>query len=529
MTASGFGLLAAIFIDYWNGRASDGDAVLGYTIVLLAGALTLGLISPAFMSRMPEPLAQPPPATQPSLIQMLMTPFRDSNFRQLMNFLFFWGFALNLAVPFFAVYMLTRLGLPLGAVIAFATLSQATNVLFLRVWGPFADRFGNKTVLSLCASLYLLVILGWTFTTLPERYVLTIPLLIVLHIFAGIATSGATLTVGTLGLKLAPQNQATSYLAGASLATSMGAGLGPLAGGFFADYFSKRALAIDFTWTDPSRVLEFAAINLTGYDFLFAIAFLIGIITLNTLTTIREEGEVGREVALEELLAQSRGVSRAVSSVPGLRFVAQFPFSYLRHVPGMDVALGVTAYQIAEVTRSASRRAMQGVGSATGIASQVSRSVSELTAQAEGLREHGRDFALHAMRGALHAGTDIPEEVRYMVKESVKGMLSALSRAPVDIEDALYGVGYGAAQGGSETGANLGEVTAQVVEGAAESARQLGLSEEQATLQVAQGLLEAAEALGADSVAEVRDALPQDIQELTSTRDDENEEGPVGS
>ena len=67
-----------------------------------------------------------------------------------------------------------------------------------------ADRVGSKTVLSLSASLFLLVILGWTFTTHPDRYFLTVPLLVILHIFAGIATAGVTLTVRTLALKVAP-------------------------------------------------------------------------------------------------------------------------------------------------------------------------------------------------------------------------------------------------------------------------------------------------------------------------------------
>jgi len=36
----------------------------------------------------------------------------------------FWGFASNLAIPFFAVYMLVRLGFPLSWVIGFSILSQ---------------------------------------------------------------------------------------------------------------------------------------------------------------------------------------------------------------------------------------------------------------------------------------------------------------------------------------------------------------------------------------------------------------------
>ena len=130
-----------------------------------------------------------------------------------MRFLFLWSFASNLAIPFFAVYMLARLGLSLPAVIGLTMLSQLTSIMFVRAWGPLADRAGSKTVLSLSASLYLLVILGWTFTTLPERNPLTLPLLVVLHIFAGIAVAGVTPTVETIALKLAPEGKRHPFLA----------------------------------------------------------------------------------------------------------------------------------------------------------------------------------------------------------------------------------------------------------------------------------------------------------------------------
>jgi MFS family permease len=138
---------------------------------------------------------------------MLSIPIQDRNFRQLMNFLFFWGFAANLAMPFFTIYMLQQLGFPLSALIALNTLSQLAFVLFLRVWGAFVGRFGSKAVLSLSASLYLLAIVGWTFTTLPEPYFLTIPLVIVLQVFAGVAAAGVNLSMTSIGLKLAPRSR----------------------------------------------------------------------------------------------------------------------------------------------------------------------------------------------------------------------------------------------------------------------------------------------------------------------------------
>ena len=395
-----FGLGAAFFIDFWRGQFPDENTILGYTYALLFGALFLGLASPVFMSRMPEPLMQPAPSPKPSLWQTLSTPFRDSNFRKLMRFLLFWGFASNLAIPFFAVNMLQRMGLPLSWVIGLSVVSQLSNILFLRVWGPLADRFGSKVILSLCVSLYLFVFLGWIFTTMPERHFLTIPLLVVLHIFAGIATAGVSLTIGTIGLKLSPQGQATSYLAGSSLAVSLGAGLGPLVGGFLADFFSVRQLNLTFSWFDPTRSIELPAFSMTGFDFLYGITFILVIIALGVLAAIREEGEVGREVVLETLKAPAWVLSRPVSSVPALGLLSNPLASLVKHIPipGLDVALGVTSYQVAEMAKAATTTAVQGRKVTKNLSRTLKKSLKGVLKVKE-VKEHGVEVAREMARG----------------------------------------------------------------------------------------------------------------------------------
>jgi MFS family permease len=156
-----FSLAGGIFIEYWQGWAPPGKELFGYTIVLLFGAVFLGMASPSFMAKIPEPMMPRSGGPRQSLLAMIATPFKDRNFRQLLNFLFFWSFAASLAMPFFTVFMLQGLHFPLWAVIGLNTLSQLTFVLFLRIWGPFADRFGSKVILSISTSLYLLIILGW--------------------------------------------------------------------------------------------------------------------------------------------------------------------------------------------------------------------------------------------------------------------------------------------------------------------------------------------------------------------------------
>ena len=502
-----FGLAASFFVDFWNTQNPGDAGVYGYTIAILAGAIFIGMASPVFMALVPEPLMQTPVGGRPPLRDSLMMPLRDRNYRQLMNFLFFRGFTANLAIPFFAVYMLDRIGLSLTAVIALTVVSQLTNILFLRVWGPMVDRLGSKAVLSVCTSLLLLVILGWTFTTLPDRHALTIPLLVVLHVFAGIAIAGINIATGTIGMKLAPSDNAAPYLAGASLATNLGAGLAPLVGGRFADFFSVRAFSISIGWIDPMRMVDLPAFHLTGYDFLFAVAFVLGLMTLNTLTTIREVGEVSREEVIDELMAGSTDMTRAVSSVPGLRLAAQFPYSYLRHVPGVDVAVGVTAYQLASSARAATVAAGRGGTSAEAIARTVSTAIRNTTGPLSDVGDVGVEVALHTARGILGAANEVEENVETLARGAVMGASRTLGRSASSPAYALAGAAQGILRGAHETGADLRRAVTGTLHGARDVSSRLGLSERESVESVADILLAEAQDIGPDAVAEVHQAI----------------------
>jgi MFS family permease len=506
-----FSLGAAFFIDYWRIQVPGESTVYGYTYVLLFGAVFLGLASPMFMSLMPEPLMLPVPGPQPSLLQRIGAPLRDANFRRLIRFLLFWGFASNLAIPFFAVHMLQRLGLPVSWVIALSILSQMFNILFLRVWGPFADRFGSKAVLSVGVSLYLLVILGWIFTTMPERYFLTVPLLVILHIFAGIANAAVSLTVGTIGLKLAPQGEATSYLAVASLATNIGSGLGPLVGGFLADYFSLRQLNLTFTWIAPSGSIQLPALSIIGRDFLFGIAFLIGLGTLGVLAAIKEEGEVGREVILQSLMSPMREFTRPMSSVPGFTFLNNFPFGLLKrvHVPGLDVALGVTVYQIAGIAKAAASAAISGRKVTKRLANGLENSLLAALGDKENIRLHGIEVSRHTARGVVHAVSEKPIDFEKVTAQVMEGVVRVVSQAGVEPEDAILGASQGIIQGAVEVKADITVATAQTIKTAMNVAKRIGLSEEKAAEIAVEGALQTAEALGSEVVAEVVEGIPE--------------------
>lgn len=320
---------AAIYLDYFK-KLLPNYELHGYSILFLLG-VAAGALGLFFLARTPE-RRMPPSEERPRIFGVLVQPFRDENFRKLMAFMCSWNFAVNLAGPFFMVYMLKRLGLSMSFIIGLSIVSQVMNFAFLKIWGKYTDRFSNKSVLAVCGPLFILAILAWTFTTMPEKYFLTVPLLIIIHVVTGLSSAGVSLASGNIGLKLAPEGQATAYLATNTIVNSVAAGIAPILGGKFADLFAGRELAWTLEYTSPGGKFALPTLNLQQWDFFFALAFLIGLYSLHRLAMIKEVGEVEEKVVVSELFAEVSGQVRNLSSVDGLRQMVSFPFSAVKNV-----------------------------------------------------------------------------------------------------------------------------------------------------------------------------------------------------
>ncbi|MFH1614395.1 MAG: MFS transporter [Planctomycetota bacterium] len=322
-------LIAAVYIDYWK-KFFPNYELQGYSILFLAG-FGAGIAGLYYLARTPE--TQMPVVTEKiKVFRLLVQPFKDENFRKLIAFLCSWNFAVNLASPFFMVYMLKRLGLSMSFIIGLSIVSQVMNFAFLKIWGKFTDRFSNKSVLAISGPLFILSILAWTFTTMPERYFLTIPLLVLIHMVMGLSSAGVSLAAGNISLKLAPKGQATAYLATNTIANSIAAGIAPVLGGRFADFFAGRELAWTLKYTTPAKEFSLATLNLQQWDFFFCMAFFIGLYSLHRLAMVKEEGEVEETIVTRELFAEVRGRVRTLSSVEGLRQMVSFPFGIIQNL-----------------------------------------------------------------------------------------------------------------------------------------------------------------------------------------------------
>lgn len=493
MAAVGFGLAAAFFVDVWNRRVPAEDHVYAYSIVLTVGAIMLGFTSVIAMGMVPEP-RMTPADEQVRLGESLRAPFQDPSFTHLVRFLAAWSFASSLAIPFFTVHMLVRLSFPLPLVIGLMTLSQAVMAVFLGLWGPLADRFGFKVVLSLCASLYLFVILAWTFTAVPDPHAFTVPMAVVLLAFAGIAAAGVNLSVETIGLKLAPEGRSTPHLVAASLATSLGAALAPIMGGGLVDFFTLREMSVIVGWRGPEGVFDFPAFFLTGFDFLFALAFLFGLPTLLLLRGVRERGEVSHDIVLDELYAQGLGLSRAGSLVPGLSLSASVPFAYLRRVPGINVGVGATLYEL----RAAARGAVAGLHGGRRLASTLADRLQGALADTltgQPMDERGAEIAREVAMGVIDSSEQMGMPPEIAAEHALRGAATVVAAAGASGQDAVKGAAEGAVLSVAKAGSDIDLAASGIMQAARVAGESLGLSEASAMQGAARGVALAIEAL----------------------------------
>ncbi len=143
-------LAGGYFVDFWKEYSPD-TTLYAYSILFTIGLIS-GIGSVYAIARFPERTMIAEKKT--TMAELLLSPVQDENFRRLLAFTGAWTFAVNLASPFFIVYMMKRLDLSLTLVTFLMITSQLVNIMFLRIWGRLVDRYSNKSVLAISGPLF---------------------------------------------------------------------------------------------------------------------------------------------------------------------------------------------------------------------------------------------------------------------------------------------------------------------------------------------------------------------------------------
>lgn len=318
-------LVIACALDYIKVNY-PGYELFSFSMMFILGG-ALGIFGIFLLIKTPEPKMVF--VNETNIFRLFSNSLKDINFRNLIIFNSFWAFAINLAAPFFSVYLMKILYLPLSYIIALNILSQVTSILFIRVWGRYSDKYSNKTIIRICAPVYIICIFAWTFTTMPEQHAFTIPLLALIFLFNGITTSGINQAISNIGIKLAPKGEAMIYLSVKSMVTALFAAIAPIAGGFMADFFATHQFLWNIEWKSPEGSFIFKALELQQWDFFFVLAVILAIISMYKLSFVKEEGEVPKSVIIKELMSELKREWKAKTSMEAWRWMFYRPMALI--------------------------------------------------------------------------------------------------------------------------------------------------------------------------------------------------------
>lgn len=312
-------LASGQFVSYWSSRHPD-RVVEAFAALFAIGGL-LGLVSAAILHRAPS---RPAKLQAPEPLGKIMRePFQDANYRRVLVFLGAWGFAANISLPFVSVVLLRTLGYSVAVVTLLAALSQVANIAGLRLWAPLTDRFGNKPVLGLSASVFLVGVAVWILMPkVPGTGALVTAGFV--HVLFGFSVAGLDVASNGIVMKMAKEDLAPAYLSSASIVKSVATGVAPLLGGVLATVLASRVFTVRLSWSHPGGEAVVTALRFAGHDFLFLASLVLGLYAIHRLLGFKEEGEAPPERVVR---AMRREVGQ-VSSVAGMRAFAHVA-SYL--------------------------------------------------------------------------------------------------------------------------------------------------------------------------------------------------------
>ena len=208
MLALAFSIAGGVFLDVWNAKYPQSS---GGFIAILMVAVICGMIGISVLNRIEDPQsdgiaaaeidAVRPKAAQRARAAKRRSPLAERNFRSLLAFYVVWNLASNLAMPFFAVFMLETLGLPFWKIMALQTLSSVMALVANRFWTALGERIGTRNVVFLAVLGDAFYPFCWLFLSPQTSWAL--PLVFLFGAFnTPLAVGGPTLV-----MRLAPDEQ----------------------------------------------------------------------------------------------------------------------------------------------------------------------------------------------------------------------------------------------------------------------------------------------------------------------------------
>ena len=234
------GYLSGLYVDRW--KQANGE-MFGFQSFLLVSAIA-GYLAFVIVSRIPEISDNKGRQSLKDFLGSFREPFRDKTFSIWILFNASYSFAVGFAGPFFTVYLLRELGLPLATVAIYTAIGEIPSIGLSRFWGSLADRYGNMIVLVISTIAKSIFPALWIFTSGNNSF-WAITWLVFVHSIRGF-NSAQGITMLNILLEISPQKSRPMYLAYESTIVNLVAAISPFIGGILLELISERHTDISF-------------------------------------------------------------------------------------------------------------------------------------------------------------------------------------------------------------------------------------------------------------------------------------------
>lgn len=160
-----------------------------------------------------------------------------------MMFFVIWNFGLNIAGPYFNMYMIKDLKMSYFEIILLTQIvSNVVTIITLPYIGRIVDKIGNRPMLLIATGFISLLPIIWCFTSVNNYKVLVT----IISIFAGLLYLIIDMGNNNLILKLSDQSQTSMYVAVINLFNAIfGSAIPIILGGYFIEDIAPVVVAFE--------------------------------------------------------------------------------------------------------------------------------------------------------------------------------------------------------------------------------------------------------------------------------------------
>ncbi|GAB4579709.1 MAG: MFS transporter [Anaerolineales bacterium] len=210
------------------------SSVFGYQVIFFL-AFAFGMVSTFAFQRIAEPPMTEEEARPHQRGDLRRALRAHPEFVWLVIGAFVWNTALQIAAPFFNVYMVQALGATTTMVGIVASISSLTSLIGQRFWGRWMDKKDAFWVQMVTGFLIPFLPFAWVFITQPWHVG-------IINTFGGFWWAGYNLANFNLLLIMTPEDQRARAVALFQTAVFTSAVFGPILGGYLADAVSFRLI-----------------------------------------------------------------------------------------------------------------------------------------------------------------------------------------------------------------------------------------------------------------------------------------------